>query len=59
MPFAPSTLAASYNDCGICFNEDKKISMEEPNCHTARIISTQIAVFVLPSQDMVQLMPTA
>ena len=44
----PSTREASYREEGICFKADKKISMEDPNCHTASKISTHMAVFLLP-----------
>ena len=56
---APSISAASYRDAGICFKAERKINMEEPNCHTTRKISTQIAVLVSPSQDFSQGIPTA
>lgn len=41
-------LAASYRDDGICLSEDRKISIEEPNCQTASKIKVQIAVFLSP-----------
>ena len=54
---APSMLAASYRDGGICLSEDRKISIEEPNCQTASKIKVQIAVFLSPSQDTGSFMP--
>ena len=54
---APSILADSYNDIGICLSPDKKFSIDDPNCHTDKIIKVQIAVSVLPIQDLSRLVP--
>ena len=57
-PIGPVYLSRLISSLEICFKADRKISMEEPNCHTASRISTQIAVLVSPSQAKVVSMPT-
>ncbi|MNP21645.1 hypothetical protein D3C76_1142720 [compost metagenome] len=48
--FAPSTPAASYISVGIFLRPARKISMDEPNCHTDREISITRDAFGSPNQ---------
>ena len=55
---APSTSAASYRDWGTCFKDERKISMDEPNCQTTSNMRTHIAVLVSPSHEKLVWIPT-
>ena len=56
---APSMAADSYREFGICFRPERKISMQEPNCHTPISTMTNSAVLGLPSRDIFCSMPIA
>jgi len=48
----PSTVAASYNSFGICFNPARNITIDEPNCQTVRRLIVNRANFGLLSQPI-------
>ena len=54
---APSTLAASYNSRGIWRRPARKMTIGEPNCHTCRAISVQLAVSGFAIQDIDEFAP--
>ena len=48
---APSTLAASYSEEGICFRPARNTTMDDPNCHTANREMVKSVYLGLPSHD--------
>ena len=49
--------ADSYSEVGICLRPDRKINIEEPNCHTPIRMMTDRAVPGLPTREYCCSMP--